>query len=103
MIKFGGNAMVDEDLKRTFAQDVVALWHAGLRLFVVHGGGPQISALLGLLDLEVRFEAGLLGDDSGNHGRGPDGLTGQVQGELVGLINSHGPFAVGMSARTHTP
>ncbi|MET9936350.1 hypothetical protein ABZ054_37560, partial [Streptomyces sp. NPDC006324] len=55
VVKFGGNAMVDPALHRTFAQDVVELWHAGLRPVVVHGGGPQISAMLDRLDLEVRF------------------------------------------------
>jgi acetylglutamate kinase len=103
VIKFGGNAMVDEDLKRTFAQDVVALWHAGLRPVVVHGGGPQISALLGRLDLEVRFEAGLRVTTPEIMDVVRMVLTGQVQRELVGLINSHGPFAVGMSGEdAHT-
>ncbi|WSQ97749.1 acetylglutamate kinase [Streptomyces sp. NBC_01210] len=103
VIKFGGNAMVDEELKRTFAQDVVALWHAGLRPVVVHGGGPQISALLGRLDLEVRFEAGLRVTTPEIMDVVRMVLTGQVQRELVGLINSHGPFAVGMSGEdAHT-
>ncbi|MET9513860.1 acetylglutamate kinase [Streptomyces sp. NPDC002994] len=103
VIKFGGNAMVDEELKRTFAQDVVELWHAGLRPVVVHGGGPQISALLDRLDLEVRFEAGLRVTTPEVMNVVRMVLTGQVQRELVGLINSHGPFAVGMSGEdAHT-
>lgn len=103
VIKFGGNAMVDEDLKRTFAQDVVEIWHAGLRPVVVHGGGPQISALLDRLDLEVRFEAGLRVTTAEIMDVVRMVLTGQVQRELVGLINRHGPFAVGMSGEdAHT-
>jgi acetylglutamate kinase len=103
VIKFGGNAMVDEELKRTFAQDVVELWHAGLRPVVVHGGGPQISALLDRLDLEVRFEAGLRVTTPEIMNVVRMVLTGQVQRELVGLVNSHGPFAVGMSGEdAHT-
>ncbi|MBT2491947.1 acetylglutamate kinase [Streptomyces sp. ISL-96] len=103
VIKFGGNAMVDEDLKRTFAQDVLELWHAGLRPVVVHGGGPQISALLDRLDLKVRFEAGLRVTTPEIMDVVRMVLTGKVQRELVGLINSHGPFAVGMSGEdAHT-
>ncbi|MEN8651473.1 acetylglutamate kinase [Streptomyces sp. 21So2-11] len=103
VIKFGGNAMVNEDLKRTFAQDVVELWRAGLRPVVVHGGGPQISALLDRLDLEVRFEAGLRVTTPEIMDVVRMVLTGQVQRQLVGLLNSHGPFAVGLSGEdAHT-
>ncbi|MFD3718961.1 acetylglutamate kinase [Streptomyces sp. NPDC058674] len=103
VIKFGGHAMVDEDLKRTFARDVVDLWHAGLQPVVVHGGGPQISAMLDLLDLEVRFESGLRVTTPEVMDVVRMVLTGRVQRELVGLINAHGPFAVGMSGEdAHT-
>ncbi|MDJ0463943.1 acetylglutamate kinase [Streptomyces sp. H27-C3] len=103
VIKFGGNAMVNEDLKRVFAQDVVELWRAGLRPVVVHGGGPQISALLDRLDLEVRFEAGLRVTTPEIMDVVRMVLTGQVQRQLVGLVNSHGPFAVGLSGEdAHT-
>jgi acetylglutamate kinase len=103
VIKFGGNAMVDPDLHRTFAQDVVELWHAGLRPVVVHGGGPQISAMLDRLDLEVRFEAGLRVTTPETMEVVRMVLTGQVQRELVGALNAHGPFAVGMSGEdAHT-
>lgn len=103
VIKFGGNAMVNEDLKRKFAQDVVELWRAGLRPVVVHGGGPQISALLDRLDLEVRFEAGLRVTTPEIMDVVRMVLTGQVQRQLVGLVNSHGPFAVGLSGEdAHT-
>ncbi|WP_449486635.1 acetylglutamate kinase [Streptomyces avidinii] len=103
VIKFGGNAMVDPSLHRTFAQDVVELWHAGLRPVVVHGGGPQISALLDRLGLEVRFEAGMRVTTPETMDVVRMVLTGRVQRELVGAINAHGPFAVGMSGEdAHT-
>lgn len=103
VIKFGGSAMVDEELKRTFAQDVVELWHAGLHPVVVHGGGPQISAMLDLLGLEVRFEAGLRVTTPEIMDVVRMVLTGRVQRELVGLINRHGPFAVGLTGEdAHT-
>ncbi|MFB7032015.1 MULTISPECIES: acetylglutamate kinase [unclassified Streptomyces] len=95
--------MVDEDLKRTFAQDVVQLCRAGLHPVVVHGGGPQISRMLDRLGLEVRFEAGLRVTTPDVMDVVRMVLTGRVQRELVGLINAHGPFAVGMSGEdAHT-
>ncbi|MFH8892691.1 MULTISPECIES: acetylglutamate kinase [unclassified Streptomyces] len=103
VIKFGGNAMVDEELKRTFAEDVVRLRRAGLYPVVVHGGGPQISRMLDRLDLEVRFEAGLRVTTPDVMDVVRMVLTGRVQRELVGLINAHGPLAVGMSGEdAHT-
>ncbi|MFF7779057.1 acetylglutamate kinase [Streptomyces tanashiensis] len=103
VVKFGGNAMVDPSLHRTFAQDVVELWHAGLRPVVVHGGGPQISALLDRLGLEVRFEAGLRVTTPETMDVVRMVLTGRVQRDLVGAINAHGPFAVGLSGEdAHT-
>ncbi|MFE3768364.1 acetylglutamate kinase [Streptomyces sp. NPDC059122] len=97
VVKFGGNAMVDDELKRAFAQDVVFLRHAGLRPVVVHGGGPQISAQLELLGLESEFRGGLrvTSPEAMNVVRMV--LAGQVQRELVGLLNEHGPLAVGMT------
>ncbi|MFF1409927.1 acetylglutamate kinase [Streptomyces sp. NPDC058289] len=103
VVKFGGNAMADPSAHRIFAQDVVELWHAGLRPVVVHGGGPQISALLDRLGLEVRFEAGLRVTTPETMDVVRMVLTGQVQRELVGAINAHGPFAVGLSGEdAHT-
>ncbi|MFE2445385.1 acetylglutamate kinase [Streptomyces melanosporofaciens] len=97
VIKFGGNAMVDDELKAAFAQDVVFLRHAGLRPVVVHGGGPQISAQLDRHGLVSEFKAGLrvTTDDAMDVVRMV--LAGQVQRELVGLLNRHGPLAVGMT------
>ncbi len=97
VIKYGGNAMVDPDLKRAFAQDMVFLRTAGIRPVVVHGGGPQISAMLGRLGLEGEFKGGLRVTTPEVMDVVRMVLFGQVGRELVGLINSHGPFAVGMS------
>ncbi|MFD8685653.1 acetylglutamate kinase [Streptomyces sp. NPDC059651] len=95
--------MVDADLQRLFAQDVVELWRAGLRPVVVHGGGPQISAMLDRLGLESRFEAGLRVTTAETMEVVRMVLSGRVQRELVGEINAHGPFAVGMTGEdAHT-
>ncbi|MEE1773134.1 acetylglutamate kinase [Streptomyces sp. JV185] len=103
VVKFGGNAMVDASLKRSFARDVVELWRTGLRPVVVHGGGPQISAMLDLLGLESRFEAGLRVTTPEAMDVVRMVLSGRVQRELVGHINEHGPFAVGMTGEdAHT-
>ncbi|WP_165985714.1 acetylglutamate kinase [Streptomyces sp. YIM 98790] len=97
VVKFGGNAMVDEELKAAFAQDVVFLRHAGLRPVVVHGGGPQINAQLDRLGLESTFTAGLRVTSPETMDVVRMVLAGQVQRELVGLLNRHGPLAVGMT------
>ncbi|MFE5808756.1 acetylglutamate kinase [Streptomyces sp. NPDC056491] len=97
VVKFGGNAMVNEELKAAFAQDVVSLRYAGLRPVVVHGGGPQISAMLEQLALEVRFAAGLRVTTPAVMNVVRMVLAGQVQRDIVGLINRHGSFAVGMT------
>ncbi|MER5770977.1 acetylglutamate kinase [Streptomyces sp. NPDC001985] len=95
--------MVDEELKRAFAQDVVSLRYAGLRPVVVHGGGPQISALLNRLDLEVEFAAGLRVTTPEIMDVVRMVLAGRVQREIVGLINAHGPFAAGLTGEdAHT-
>ena len=97
VVKFGGNAMVDDDLKRAFAQDVVFLRYAGLRPVVVHGGGPQINKQLALSGLTPEFAGGLRVTTPEAMDVVRMVLTGQVQRDIVGLINMHGPFAVGMS------
>ncbi|MFF7365203.1 acetylglutamate kinase [Streptomyces sp. NPDC008125] len=105
VIKFGGNAMVDEDLKAAFAQDVVFLRQAGLKPVVVHGGGPQINAQLDKQGLVSEFKAGLRVTTPEAMDVVRMVLAGQVQRELVGLLNQHGPLAVGMTgedARTMT-
>ncbi|MFF5130540.1 acetylglutamate kinase [Streptomyces syringium] len=103
VIKFGGNAMVDQELKAAFAQDVVFLRHAGLRPVVVHGGGPQISAQLEKLGIASEFKAGLRVTTPEAMDVVRMVLAGQVQRELVGLLNEHGPLAVGMTGEdAHT-
>ena len=97
VVKYGGNAMVDETLKKAFAEDVVFLRLAGFKPVVVHGGGPQISQMLDRLGIESEFRGGLrvTTDEAMDVVRMV--LVGQVQRELVGLINRHGPLAVGLS------
>ncbi|MEU2560640.1 acetylglutamate kinase [Streptomyces longispororuber] len=103
VIKFGGNAMVDDELKAAFAQDVVFLHHAGLKPVVVHGGGPQISAQLDRQGLVSEFKAGLRVTTPEAMDVVRMVLAGQVQRELVGLLNEHGPLAVGLTGEdAHT-
>jgi acetylglutamate kinase len=97
VIKFGGHAMADEALRLAFAQDVVFLRYAGLRPVVVHGGGPQISAQLDRLGIGTSFAGGLRVTTRETMDVVRMVLTGQVNRDVVGLINRHGPFAVGMS------
>jgi acetylglutamate kinase len=97
VIKYGGHAMTDDALRETFAQDVVFLRYAGLLPVVVHGGGPQISAKLDRLGIVSTFRAGLRVTTPDTMDVVRMVLTGQVNREVVGLINQHGPFAVGMS------
>ena len=97
VIKYGGNAMVDDQLKRAFAEDIVFLRYAGLRPVVVHGGGPQISAMLARLDIDSEFKGGLRVTTPEAMDVVRMVLVGQVGRELVGLLNQHGPLAVGLS------
>jgi acetylglutamate kinase len=97
VVKYGGNAMLDEELKAAFAQDIVFLRYAGLRPVVVHGGGPQIASMLGRLGLPSEFRGGLRVTTPEVMDVVRMVLTGQVGRELVGLINRHGPLAVGLS------
>jgi acetylglutamate kinase len=97
VVKYGGNAMVDDALKKAFAEDIVFLRMAGFKPVVVHGGGPQISQMLDRLGIESEFKGGLrvTTDEAMDVVRMV--LVGQVQRELVGLINQHDPLAVGLS------
>ncbi|MDQ4007818.1 MAG: acetylglutamate kinase [Actinomycetota bacterium] len=97
VIKYGGNAMVDDDLRRAFAKDIVFLRYAGLRPVVVHGGGPQISQMLRRLDIASEFKGGLRVTTAETMDVVRMVLVGQVGRELVGLLNQHGPLAVGLS------
>ncbi|CAN5220001.1 acetylglutamate kinase [soil metagenome] len=97
VVKYGGHAMLDDDLKRAFAADMVFLRFAGIRPVVVHGGGPQINAMFARLGITSEFRGGLrvTTEDSIDIIRMV--LVGHVGRELVGLVNEHGPYAVGMS------
>ncbi|MCC9175884.1 acetylglutamate kinase [Arthrobacter sp. zg-Y179] len=97
VIKYGGNAMVNDDLRRAFAEDIVFLHHAGVHPVVVHGGGPQISAMLDRLGIASEFRGGLRVTTPEAMDAVRMVLTGQVGRELVGLVNAHGPYAVGLS------
>ncbi|MFG1926186.1 acetylglutamate kinase [Cryptosporangium sp. NPDC048952] len=97
VVKYGGHAMADESLKRAFAADMVFLRYAGARPVVVHGGGPQISSMLTRLGIDSEFRGGFRVTTPETMDVVRMVLVGQVGRELVGLINEHGPFAVGMS------
>lgn len=97
VIKYGGHAMIDDKLRQAFAEDVVFLKLAGIKPVIVHGGGPQITDMLSRLDVPTQFV-------DGRRVTTPEVmdvvrmvLVGQVQRELVSLINAHGPHAVGVS------
>jgi acetylglutamate kinase len=97
VIKYGGNAMVDEDLKRAFAQDIVFMKRCGVHPVVVHGGGPQISSMLKRLGIASEFRGGLRVTTPEAMEVVRMVLVGQVGRDLVGLINSHSTLAVGLS------
>ncbi len=97
VVKYGGNAMVDDRLKHAFAQDMMFLRLAGVHPVVVHGGGPQITAMLDRLGIPGEFQGGLRVTTPETMDVVRMVLFGQVGRELVGLINQHGPYAVGMS------
>ncbi len=97
VVKYGGNAMISPELQRSFAEDVVFLRLAGLRPVVVHGGGPQINAMLTRLGVTSEFRAGLRVTTPEVMDIVRMVLTGKVQRDLVGQVNAHGPLAVGIS------
>ena len=97
VVKYGGNAMVDDELKAAFAADIVFLRLVGLRPVVVHGGGPQISEMLDRLGIVSEFRGGYRVTTPETMDVVRMVLTGSVGRELVGLVNAHGPYAVGMS------
>ena len=97
VVKYGGNAMVDDELKKAFAEDMVFLRLCGLRPVVVHGGGPQIKSMLDKLGIHSEFRGGLRVTTPEAMDVVRMVLVGQVGRELVGLINQHGPYAVGIS------
>jgi acetylglutamate kinase len=99
VVKFGGHAMVDEALKRDFALDMILMKYIGINPVVVHGGGPQIGDLLGRLGKETTFVGGMRVTDKETMDVVEMVLVGQVNQEIVGLINGLGGAAVGLSGR----
>ena len=97
VIKYGGNAMTSDALKQAFVEDVVFLRHCGLKPVVVHGGGPQINTMLGRLGIASEFKGGLRVTTPEAMEIVRMVLVGQVNREIVGLLNAHGPLAIGMS------
>ncbi|WP_022894788.1 acetylglutamate kinase [Agromyces subbeticus] len=97
VVKFGGNAMVSPELQRAFAEDMVYLRYAGIKPVVVHGGGPQISAMLERLGIPSEFRGGYRVTTPETMDVVRMVLSGQVNRELVSLINEHGPLASGLS------
>ena len=99
VIKYGGHAMIDEDLKDKFARDVVMMKYIGMHPVVVHGGGPQIGSLLKKLGKESGFVQGMRVTDEETMNIVEMVLVGMVNKEIVGLINRHGGKAVGLSGK----
>ena len=97
VIKYGGNAMINDDLKRAFVQDVVFLRRCGVKPVVVHGGGPQISSMLARLGIHSEFKGGFRVTTPEAMDVVRMVLVGQVGRELVGLLNAYGPLAIGLS------
>ncbi len=101
VVKFGGNAMIDDDLKRAFAEDMVYLRYAGVKPVVVHGGGPQITAELTRRGIPSEFRGGYRVTTKESIGVIRQVLAEQVGGQLVGLINEHGDLGRGISGDDH--
>jgi len=99
VIKYGGNAMIDESLKSSFAQDIVLLKQVGVNPVIVHGGGPQIGELLQRIGKETRFIQGMRVTDSETMDVVQMVLGGLVNKEIVSLINRHGGRAVGLTGK----
>lgn len=99
VIKYGGNAMVDEKLKESFAKDVIMLDYIGLNPVVVHGGGPQIGQVLKKMGIESKFHNGMRITDEATMDVVEMVLVGDINKEIVSLINRHGGKAVGLSGK----
>lgn len=99
VVKYGGNAMTDEALKTSFARDMVLLKHVGIHPIIVHGGGPQIGELLKQLGKETEFIEGMRVTDRETMDVVEMVLGGQVNKQIVNLINQHGGNAVGLSGK----
>jgi acetylglutamate kinase len=102
VIKYGGAAMLDVDLREAFATDVVLLKYVGLNPVIVHGGGPEITRYMERLNLEVRFHEGLRVSDSETVEVAKMVLVGKLNSEIVQRLNRHGQAAVGLSGEDGT-
>ena len=99
VIKYGGHAMVDEQLKESFAKDIVLLKYVGINPVVVHGGGPQIGSMLSKIGKESSFRYGMRVTDEETMDVVEMVLAGKVNKEIVSLLNRHGGRAVGLSGK----
>jgi len=99
VVKYGGHAMVDEELKRSFALDIILLKYVGLNPVVIHGGGPQIGEFLNKLSITSEFVDGMRVTDQQTMDAVEMVLVGKVNKEIVNLINRHGGRAVGLSGK----
>lgn len=99
VVKYGGNAMTDDALKRSVAEDLVLLHYVGIKVVAVHGGGPAINSMMERLGLESRFVAGLRVTDAPTMEVAQMVLVGQINQELVSLVNACGGKAVGLSGK----
>ena len=99
VIKYGGNAMVEEHLKEGFARDIILMKYIGLNPVVVHGGGPQIGRVLEAMGIETRFEQGMRVTDAKTMDVVEMVLGGKVNKEIVANINKHGGRAVGLTGK----
>jgi acetylglutamate kinase len=97
IIKYGGSAMVDEDLRETFADDVAMMHYVGIKPVIVHGGGPQISAAMGQRGIEPQWVEGLRVTDDETLKVVQSTLIGEINPDIVRLINNHGSVATGVS------
>jgi acetylglutamate kinase len=99
VIKYGGSAMTDEELKNSFAQDIVLLKYVGINPVVVHGGGPQINEMLEKVGTPTQFVRGMRVTDQATMDIVEMVLVGKINQEIVNLINQHGGTAVGLSGK----
>ena len=97
VVKYGGNAMTEPSLARQFAEDIVLMQSVGMKPVVVHGGGPQISALMQRLGMVPEFRDGLRVTDAESLDVARMVLVGKVNRDIVSAVNVHGPLAVGLS------
>jgi acetylglutamate kinase len=97
VVKYGGNAMVSEELQDAFAADIAYLRYVGVKPVVVHGGGPQISSMLDRLEIPSEFKGGYRVTSTEAISVVRMVLTGQINPQLVSKINAHGPVATGLS------